>query len=736
MPILLLVICFLLLTFLNYNTSSTTSRIESLFLPILKSVILLSAFVILSVEVASFFDILTAQFIKIAWLVLAILLLFRVYSINIFQQQFKIYINTFNDLFRVRDKESKVILYAVILLMLIPLLFLSIYCPPNNMDSMTYHLTRVQFWIQNKNVKFYQTQFQFQLFYNVLSEYWLLTTILLSDSDLFVNVIQYFSMLGSALTVVLITGIFGVDLRSKVFVFIFCITLPIGVLESTTTQNDYLSAYFFLNFLYFCLLLIQHKKLEWSLIFWCVTSIILGGFTKYTAFLFAVPFCVWLTISIIKNVGLFSAIKVGLFAVFLFCLVFFPFFYRNYQTFGSILSPLPTSTFYAGNAYTVEHISIEATLSTMIKNAGIHLGLPITSYNQQIKNIVEKAHELLHYSSGDLNSSLGEYQAVFTLTEDRSGNFFHFWIITFGFVLLGLSFFRKSFQKSQKYYGVMVSYAILLFVGLLIYSAIFKWQWFHSRTQISFFLASAPFLVLLFRNFLKSTVLYRSSVSLLVLLALPYVYVNPKKTILPVRYLVKKTLGYVPIELDNHIPAILKNPVILKFYHTKDNKVWTLDGGQSYSTKITINQILADAGFYNEDMLTVFTGTRFDKYFFGNVSQNNDLVKIAEILDKNGGDKTIGIVYKSHTMLVYPFWKLPQTNQGKNTFEYIYYSKEIKDVYNQNKPYSYIISTVSPKKLAISDNDIKKIYRLQDYFLIELSRPSTKTYYWEEYKFK
>ena len=163
--------------------------------------------------------------------------------------------------------------------------------------------------------------------------------------------------------------------------------------------------------------------------------------------------------------------------------------------------------------------------------------------------------------------------------------------------------------------------------------------------------------------------LNNTSVFTLIFFALPYVYVNPKKKVVPIRYFMKKTLGYVPLYLNKTNIKILRDSVISKTYYTKDNKIWSLKSGQSYSEKVEINKVLAEAGFYNEDIMTVFTGTRFDKYFFGNVSQNNDLVKIAEILGRIEGDKTIGIVYRSPTMLVYPFWKLPQTNQVKmNTF--------------------------------------------------------------------
>jgi len=99
--------------------------------------------------------------------------------------------------------------------------------------------------------------------------------------------------------------------------------------------------------------------------------------------------------------------------------------------------------------------------------------------------------------------------------------------------------------------------------------------------------------------------LNNTSVFTLIFFALPYVYVNPKKKVVPIRYFMKKTLGYVPLYLNKTNIKILRDSVISKTYYTKDNKIWSLKSGQSYSEKVEINKVLAEASFYNEDMLTV-----------------------------------------------------------------------------------------------------------------------------------
>ncbi len=76
--------------------------------------------------------------------------------------------------------------------------------PPNSYDSMTYHMPRVMHWIQDRSVAYYPTNMLAQLFLTPGGEFFILHFQVLAGSDRLANLVQWFSMVGSAVGVSLI----------------------------------------------------------------------------------------------------------------------------------------------------------------------------------------------------------------------------------------------------------------------------------------------------------------------------------------------------------------------------------------------------------------------------------------------------------------------------------------------------------------------------------------------------
>ena len=89
------------------------------------------------------------------------------------------------------------IMYALIIALFVFLLFGALYTVPYNYDSMTYHLARVGHWIDHKNVAHYITNIDRQIYSPVLCEYFLMHIMLLTGSDILVNLLQFFCLLSS-----------------------------------------------------------------------------------------------------------------------------------------------------------------------------------------------------------------------------------------------------------------------------------------------------------------------------------------------------------------------------------------------------------------------------------------------------------------------------------------------------------------------------------------------------------
>jgi hypothetical protein len=128
------------------------------------------------------------------------------------------------------------------LLITLVTLFLALWGPPNNADSLEYHLPRIMHWFQNGSVEHYATPELRQLGAPTLHGYFLLWLYSLTGTDYLLNMIQWAASLWSSLV---IAGILHRSLRSwkpAIIGFVLAISVPIGIAEASTTQNDWISA--------------------------------------------------------------------------------------------------------------------------------------------------------------------------------------------------------------------------------------------------------------------------------------------------------------------------------------------------------------------------------------------------------------------------------------------------------------------------------------------------------------
>lgn len=145
---------------------------------IIKTWIFYLLFVFLSTELLSLFNLVSRTSIIIIYSIIALIgfVLWFKYKITI----------SFDSLKKIK-KSDKFVFLLIILTILLPLLFTALYYPPNNWDSMTYHMTKVMHLIDNKNVNFYLIYNHLQLFSALLAEYVMLQWFLLVDLGIFSN---------------------------------------------------------------------------------------------------------------------------------------------------------------------------------------------------------------------------------------------------------------------------------------------------------------------------------------------------------------------------------------------------------------------------------------------------------------------------------------------------------------------------------------------------------------------
>jgi len=172
--------------------------------------------------------------------------------------------------------------------------------PPNNWDSMTYHLPRVLHWAANRDVHFYPTQIERQLFYPPGAEFCLLHVHLLTHDDRWFNFLQWLSFVGCALSVSLIAGLLGAALRGQILAALFAATIPMAVLQSTSTQNDLFISFWAIAFVALGFML--RKEFSRTSVYAMAATLGLGLLAKGTFFV-VFAFLVWVIYALWKKIS-------------------------------------------------------------------------------------------------------------------------------------------------------------------------------------------------------------------------------------------------------------------------------------------------------------------------------------------------------------------------------------------------------------------------------------------------
>jgi len=110
--------------------------------------------------------------------------------------------------------------------------------PPNNFDSQTYHLPKIEHWVVQQDVRFFPTEINRQVTLAPGAEYLLLHLRLLTGGDALYNLLQYGAGVLCVLAASRIAGQLGGSRRAQLLAGFVVATAPVVALESTSTQTD------------------------------------------------------------------------------------------------------------------------------------------------------------------------------------------------------------------------------------------------------------------------------------------------------------------------------------------------------------------------------------------------------------------------------------------------------------------------------------------------------------------
>ena len=413
-------------------------------------------------------------------------------------------------------------------------LIVAIAAIPNNQDSLSYHLSRLGYWIQQDNVAHYASHIERSISFSPFSEYVHLHTFLLSGSERYFQLLQWCCLAGVLALVSMIIRLFSNSPAALRIGLCFAATLPIVVLESMTTQNDLVVAFFILATVFFIFDYIRNNHL--ASLYLIPLCCAVGMMTKGTFLFYVLPFGTYLLISMLpkpafrKHIVTFAAASLILTLA-----LNVPYWYRTYEIFAS-----PVGTISSGNQNTFTGPADY--ISSVSKHTFLHLGFvsPGNRYNDFLLNQLRTLHAAMGIPLDVPRLGMPFKMNKLNFNEDFAHNFFAIWLILFSIPLLIFT----RLPKAAKWYGW------LAFLSVLVFCFFISYQTYGSRLHIPFFLLAAPVVGLTYGSVLPAWPA-RLLPFLLWLAALPFALLSSAHPFLSTKWFFEKI--FPPINSALHL---------------------------------------------------------------------------------------------------------------------------------------------------------------------------------------
>ena len=633
-----------------------------------KSSLLISFLSYLFCEIYSLFNILNYFSLLISWGIV-----FGVSAFFIIRKNIKFSLIRNKIFNQCIEFKYKILLWSFFLFIITSLFLLAIFIPPNNWDSMAYHLPRIQHWIQNGNVYPYPTNITRQIATSPLSEYIILNFQVLASTDAFSNLVQYFALINIIFLTSLILKNYKVNFKGQIFAILAICSLPMVLFQSTTTQTDLLASFYFLCLIYYLIKLNDDVSKTKTNIILIAISFSLGMLTKYTVAVFAFPIIIYQLIIFLKEKK-YNEIKLSVIylALFLF-FILVPFLTRNYYFLGTLTGD---NIFDASMSNAVFNFKNMA--SNSIKHIIDFISIPVNSYNEILLLISNKLHTLIGVSVDEPGNNWSGSKFVVNnyLNEDTAGSLLHFL-----FIFLSFTFIYNSINK-KKYFFIILYFLI----SFLLFSFVFRYSPWNNRLFLPLQLLLIIFSSYLFHTHTKNkNILFILNVFMLFLAIFP-VYFNRAKPIIGNPFYIRRQITYSPKgELDSLIlntNPILKKTNLLSYYNLVDSN-YVLKPNLRKKERITLFKYEDSIGLFDTDKKTVFQKTVLENYFTENPSVQKNIDSLFVKLPENKNRIDLRTEYDSYEYLIWVYSKKYFNNMfyigSSENVGYKSYSKNLKD---------------------------------------------------------
>ena len=361
-------------------------------------------------------------------------------------------------------------------------LLVALNSPPNTWDGMTYHMSRIVHWIDNGKISYYYTQIPRQNYMHPLCEEAIMHLQLLSQSDLYANLVAW-SYFGLCIVLVsLITQAFKLGSKWETVSAVLASTLPMAIFQATGCKNDTTLSFLILLFI---LSLIQ-LRITWNVCYSIIAGICLGlGLYCKGTFLFiggacGLSFVIIELLPDFRSNPILSSAKHLIIILILGLFISSPYWVREFKTDFVGLA-------YESSVQNNNDKSVIGFASNTLRSAAVHLSLPNDAWNQGLYKIVQT---VLGSHLDDPRTTFPNYRylAYYWPHEDHAGNPVHFILISISVLFLVITYKRLNANE--------LLIVLALIISVIGFSLMLKWQPWVSRLHTPMFLIGIPLAVL------------------------------------------------------------------------------------------------------------------------------------------------------------------------------------------------------------------------------------------------
>jgi hypothetical protein len=489
---------------------STTDGVRA---NILRATILTALYAILSLEVLSPFHLVTRPALVMVWCLP--LVVFCAWAVHLYRSGGHIVLPAI----KFPHKRGEWLAFSGIAIILLVTVLIAWVAPPMTWDSMSYHMSRIAHWAQNRSIWHYITGIERQNSMSPGAEMLTLHGYVLAGSDRFTTFTEWFAMLGSIIGVSLITKKLGGKPYAQWLAALFVVSLPMGITQASSTITDYVVAFWLV-----CLanetLEYQRSRVSLGLIF-AVLASALAVLTKPTCLPYLLPFILWIIVLAVRSLKPLALLRWALIALGLTALVTGGYLTRNLVTYGGLSNPDDFKN------HINQLMTPAGLLSNVIKNTALHAGTPSDYLNNELDILIRKVHVKIGVdimdprTTGDGTFMIREP----SFNEDAVSNPYHAITALVSLIII-IFLVRKLGWKALLYAGCVIA-------GFVFYSGFYKWHLFNVRYHLSFFVLFGAVFGLAMGAFIK--VRWGAAVSILLwLTSIPWLISLPSRPLLPI----------------------------------------------------------------------------------------------------------------------------------------------------------------------------------------------------------